>query len=166
MNDCSNVTMREMLPDLLNDRLATDARAQLQAHLESCADCRAELELLRRVRAAAPAPRVDASRIAGAIAPYRRPSMLVVASRSWALRAAAAVILVVGTTTLLRDDGPALNEPDSVLASTAASELAVGALADIPDKDLRALAEELRKLQAVTPAEPEVVVPGVGRGGE
>lgn len=166
MNDCSNVTMREMLPDLLNDRLPAVTRAEVEAHVESCADCRAELELLRRIRAAAATPRIDAARIAAGIAPYRRPSVWATAARSWPLRAAAAVILVVGSATFLRQGGTSLDQPDSVLAASASPELAVGALTDIPESELQALAEEFRKLQAVTPAEPEVVVPGVGRGSE
>jgi anti-sigma factor RsiW len=164
MNDCPNVTMREMLPDLLNDRLPAVARAQVQAHVESCADCRAELEVLRRVRSALPAPRIEAAGIAARIAPYRRPSRWVSASRSWPLRAAAAVVLVVGGATLLRQGGTDLNQPDTLIASSAVPGLAVGGLADIPDSDLRALAAELGALQAVTSAEPEVVVPAVGSG--
>lgn len=166
MNDCSNVTMREMLPDLLNDRLPAVARAQVEAHVESCADCRAELALLRLVRASVVAPQMDSSRIAAGIAPYRRPSVWLAAARSWPLRAAAAVILIAGSTTLLRQTGAPVAQPDTVLAAAASPELAVGALTDIPESDLRALAAELAKLQAVTSAEPEVVVPGVGRGGE
>ena len=164
MNDCPNVTVREMLPDLLNNRLPEVARAQVQTHVESCADCRAEFELLRRVRAAAPTPPVNAARIAAGIAPYRRASVFAAAARSWPLRAAAAVILIVGTATVLRQGNPAVDQPDTVLALAPSPELAVGALADIPEQDLRALAAELGKLQAVTPSEPEVVVPSVGRG--
>jgi hypothetical protein len=157
---CDNVTMREMLPDLLHDRLSADVRASVQAHVNGCADCRAELELLRGVVAGVTVPRVDVSRIASMINPYRRASFLVSAARSWPLRAAAAVLLVAGTVTFIRNESL---QPDSVVAA-APSGLAVGAFTDIPDQDLRALAAELSKLQAVTPTEPEVVVPAVGRG--
>ena len=114
MNDCSNVTMRELLPDLLNERLAAVTRAQVQAHVESCADCRAELELLRRVRAAAPTPQLDANRIVARIAPYRRPSLFTTAARSWPLRAAAAVILIAGTATVLRQGNGSVDRPDTL----------------------------------------------------
>jgi hypothetical protein len=161
MSDCPNVTMREMLPELMHNRLAADARAQVEAHVASCAECRAELELLRRVRGAAPSPRIDAARIVANISGYRRQSVLGRAVRSWPMRAAAAVILVTAATTLLRQDSSM--RPDSVVA-IAAPELAVGTLADISESDLRALADALGDLRAVTPIEPEVVVPAVGGG--
>jgi anti-sigma factor RsiW len=164
MNDCSNVTMREMLPDLLNDRLAAQSRAEVEAHLASCVDCRAELELLRTVRGAAPTPPIDAARIAARIAPYRATPSWVRATRAWPVRAAAAIILVVGAATMLQNTNSALETPDTLLAMGPA-EVSIGAFTDVPDQDLRALMTELKKMQAVTPAEPEVVVPSVGRAG-
>lgn len=161
MTDCPNVTMREMLPELVNDRLAADARTQVEAHIASCAECRAEVELLRQVRAAAPSPRIDAARIAANIAAYRRPSVLVLAARSWPVRAAAAVLLLVGANTVVRQN--LASGPDTIVAM-AAPEVAVGALADISEADLRALAAEFGTLRAVTSVEPEVVVPSVGGG--
>ncbi len=161
MSDCPNVTMREMLPELVNDRLAAGARAQVEAHIASCAECRAERELLLQVKGAAPAPRVDAARIAANIAAYRRPSVLVLVARSWPARAAAAVLLLVGANTVIKQN--AASGPDTIVAM-AAPEVAVGALADISEADLRALATELGTLRAVTSVEPEVVVPSVGGG--
>ena len=38
---------RESLSDLLDDALASEARAQIDAHLAGCADCRRELDRLR-----------------------------------------------------------------------------------------------------------------------
>ncbi|HEX7952990.1 MAG TPA: zf-HC2 domain-containing protein [Burkholderiales bacterium] len=158
--------MREMLPDLLNNRLGADARASVAAHLMTCADCRAELAVLRQVRAAASSPAVDVVRIASVIPPYRPSTVWVRMSRSWTVRLAAAVILIVGGATVMRHRDATLDKPDTVLAmNTPSPELAVGALADIPDQDLRALMAELGKIQAVTPAEPDVVVPAVGRAG-
>ena len=167
MRDCDNVTMRELLPDLLHDRLAAGVRADVQSHVDGCADCRAELELLRRVKASAAEPRLDTPSIGARLRlrPYRRPSLFVSAARSWPLRAAAGVVLLLGTATVIRDR--TANRPDSVVASAAQSpELSVGGLTDIPESDLRALAAEMARLEAVTSTEPEVVVPAVGRGGE
>ena len=65
---------------------------------------------------------------------------------------------------MLRQGTQVADQADSVLALGPSPELAVGTLADIPESDLRALAAELGKLQAVTSVEPEVVVPSVGRG--
>jgi anti-sigma factor RsiW len=42
---------REQLSALLDNELAGAERADLEAHLQGCADCRAELESLRRTRA-------------------------------------------------------------------------------------------------------------------
>src|SRR5262245_7458539 len=117
MTDCSNVTMREMLTDLLNDRLSSGARAEVGAHVKPCADCRAELRLVRSFRAASVTPAVDAARIAARIAPYRATPAWIRASRSWPVRAAAAIILVVGTATIMRNSDSAVGEPDSLLAS-------------------------------------------------
>lgn len=176
MRDCENARMRDLLPDLLHDRLAADVRAEVEAHIAGCADCRAEFALLRRVQAAASAvsvPAIDASRIAAGLPRYRR-SAWSAASQSWPLRAAAAVVLVVGAATMLRDRSGPGAQPDSVIASAAGvatspagGELSVGGLNDIPDTDLQALLDAMSKLEAVTPSEPDaVVVPAVGRGSE
>ena len=170
MNDCVNAEMRDLLPDLLNDRLGVGARAAVEAHLAGCTDCRAELELLRQVRAAASAmkvPSIDASRLSANLPPYRRSAWRA-ASRSWQLRAAAAVVLLAGAASVLRDRLSQLPQPDTVLASAATAqgaELSVGGLTDIQDKDLQALLDGMAKLEAVTTAEPDViVVPAVERG--
>src|ERR1043165_8137988 len=95
MNDCSNAEIRDRLPDLLHDRLDARARAEVVAHVEACADCRAELELLRSARAmfAAQAPRVDVGRIVQAL-----PTRAQTRRRSWVNWRVAAVVtfLVVG----------------------------------------------------------------------
>jgi anti-sigma factor RsiW len=63
--------VREALPDLLHGRLSPLDTATMNAHVESCADCRAELELLREVRASAPlAPPMDYDRIAASLPAY------------------------------------------------------------------------------------------------
>ena len=167
MRDCDNAKMRDLLPDLLHDRLTVDVRAEVEAHLVSCADCRAELALLRGVQAAVAGrgtPAIDAARVSASLRPYRARSAWSAASQSWPLRAAAAVVLVAGAATLLRD-GDSATRPDTVFASAHPSELSVGGLTDIPDSDLQTLLDGMGKLEAVTPAEPDViVVPAVGRG--
>lgn len=52
MTDCPNAEMRDRLPDLLHERLDKSTRAVVMAHVEQCADCRAELALLREARVA------------------------------------------------------------------------------------------------------------------
>jgi hypothetical protein len=114
VNDCRNAEIRDQLPDLLHDRLSAGARATVLAHVDGCAECRDELELLRGVRAALviATPRVDTSRIvsalpkpaSGGVAPRR-----VAGSRwaDWRIAAAITVLAVGGTSVALltRGDG-------------------------------------------------------------
>ena len=102
MNDCLNVEVREALPDLLNGRLSALDTATMKAHVESCADCRAELALLREARSTAPlAPTIDVARIAAALPAYGGAEVTVPAvrertaiSRVW--KFAAAIVLIAG----------------------------------------------------------------------
>ena len=93
MNDCPNADVRDLLPDLVHDRLDPETRAGVEAHVASCADCRAELTLLRDVHAVRRTPRVDVGAVAAAIPAYRAP-----VRRSWVgwRTAAAITVLVVG----------------------------------------------------------------------
>lgn len=108
MTDCPNGGVRDALPDYLHDRLEPARRAEVESHLTTCEACRAELSLLRDLRATLRrAPVVDVAAIAAAIPPHReRPT------RTWATswRAAAAVVAIaVGGTSiaLLRTRAPA-----------------------------------------------------------
>jgi anti-sigma factor RsiW len=96
MIDCPNGELRDLLPDLLHGRLDGSARATVEAHLAGCADCRAELELLREVRGTLRrGPTMDVAAITAAIPPYRAP-----ARRSlgrWGAAAAATLIAIGGT---------------------------------------------------------------------
>src|SRR5437870_551008 len=100
MIDCSNGDMRDLLPELVHDRLAPSERARIEAHVASCEACRAEVALLRALRATmGRTPAIDVASIAAAIPAYRAP-----VRRSWTgLRAAAviAAIAVGGTSVAL-----------------------------------------------------------------
>ncbi|MDQ6636118.1 MAG: zf-HC2 domain-containing protein [Gemmatimonadota bacterium] len=105
MTDCPNGALRDLLPDLVHGRLSPAARRELEAHVSSCADCAAELALLRGLRASmARAPRVDPARISAAIPTYRAP-----VRRSWGgWRAAAAIAAIVvggGSVAVVRQIG-------------------------------------------------------------
>lgn len=68
MTDCQRGDVRDLLPDLLHDRLDAATRAEVERHVARCAACTGELALLRAMRGALTrAPRVDAARIAAAI---------------------------------------------------------------------------------------------------
>jgi hypothetical protein len=192
MRDCENADMRDRLPDLVHDRLPATLRAELHAHLNQCADCRAELALLERVRAAATAVSVDAGRIVAALPAYRAPSVWRRATQSRALRIAAVIVLVIGGSMLVSDDVPQTAEepgaapvarvattPDTPVTRGATSqvpvrprqatppaELAVGeTFDDLTDTELQALLKAMESMEARTSTETEVVIPAVSRGG-
>jgi anti-sigma factor RsiW len=69
MSDCTNLELRDLLPDLARGALTGPSRAALDAHLATCAACRAELDVVRKAHAVlSVAPPVEASRIAAAVA--------------------------------------------------------------------------------------------------
>jgi anti-sigma factor RsiW len=73
MNNCMEVETREMLPDLLHDKLDAGTKARVERHIAGCEECREELEVLRTVKAAAIfAPNIDVNRVVGHIAPYAK----------------------------------------------------------------------------------------------
>ena len=91
MNDCTNADVRDLLPDLLHGRLDAAARASVEAHVAACADCAAELAVLRNLRSATGTPKVDIASIVAALPAYRAP-----ARRSWVgWRSAAAIAVIV-----------------------------------------------------------------------
>ena len=107
MIDCPNGDLRDALPDYVNDRLHASRRVEVERHLEACAACRDEVELLCELRAAMRrSPTVNADAIAAAIPPYRAP-----VRRGWTTgwRAAAAIAAITvggASIALLRDDAP------------------------------------------------------------
>ena len=128
MNDCMNVEVREALPDLLNGRLSALDTATMTAHVESCADCRAELALLREARSTAPlAPGIDVARIAAAIPAYGGAEVTVPAARertpiSLVWKFAAAVVLVATAGWLaLEQRGAATSEVPQVATAPLAA---------------------------------------------
>lgn len=104
MNDCPNAEMRDLLPDLLHDRLDAVVRATVEAHVAACVDCQAELILLQQLRVAmSRTVRVDVARIAAAI-PAARPSVPMGRSRhtwvDWRIAAAVTLLLAGGTSVM------------------------------------------------------------------
>ncbi|MGH7678744.1 MAG: anti-sigma factor family protein [Gemmatimonadaceae bacterium] len=193
MGDCANATMRERLPDLLHNRLPASERAEVDAHLDTCADCRAELALLERVRSASRTPTVDAAAIAARLPAYRPTPGWTRVLSSPLFAIAAGLVLVAGVALMVADRVP-VEEPaarsrvarspaDSVPVETrdttgappqrrpravepAPTELAVGAMFDdLTDAELETLLRALGSLETLTPVETEVVVPAVNRSG-
>jgi anti-sigma factor RsiW len=158
MTDCPNGVMRDLLPDLLHDRLGETDRRTVEAHLAGCEDCRAELALLRDMRCALHrAPVVDVGTIVAAIPPYRAP-----ARRSWGgWRAAAAVALIaVGGTSVAIANNSGLG--GSVPAAPRAGSIASVAVATAPfDSSVSAT----ERAGAVTAATPSVAPRELTEGG-
>jgi len=116
MSDCPNAEVRDLLPDLMHDRLDARTRARVVAHVDGCADCRSELELLRSFRGSLDrtTPRVDVDRIVAALPTPTsvRPSQHRRAWRvlsDWRIAAAVTFIVAGGTSVVVmrnvRDGG-------------------------------------------------------------
>jgi hypothetical protein len=108
MIECSNGDVRDALPDYLHDRLDPARRAEVESHLATCAACRAELSLLRDLRATMRrAPVVDVAAIAAAISPRRATTTGRTWVTGWRAAAAVAAIAVGGTSiAVLRSRAP------------------------------------------------------------
>ena len=149
MNDCVNIEVHEALPDLLHGRLNELDTATMTAHVESCAYCRAELALLREVKASAPlAPPMDAVRIASVLPPYGGKAVFanrpIAPARKSGLRysllAAAAVVLVaLGGLSIANRQSPsdetsavAVASTPSVSVASSNPQTAVGSVAPAP----------------------------------
>jgi anti-sigma factor RsiW len=180
MNDCPNVEFRDRLPELVHERLDVVERAAVMAHVEGCDDCRAELELLRGMRAVlAVAPRVDIGRIVLAL-PVPSPRLTTKPRRrlrEWQL-AAAGVVLFVGGVSLAtyahvgmkaRATDSSRVEPaktgtgktsDSVAPESVAirgNELAIGGeLSDLTPTELSNLLSDIEHLEPLPQTEPDV----------
>lgn len=186
MNDCPNVEMRELLPDYAHG--AESAGGRVAAHVATCADCAAELDLIRLVIRAAPRVPVDVQRVTAAIPAYRHRSIL---TRQWRIAAAAMLIATGGVSlAVLRGGGPptgAVSAPAATLASGSASgsvgdqpeatgTLAgeagglpgatslsmVGGLSELSDAQLIALTESVGDMDAMPDGEPPVLVDPIG----
>ena len=100
MNDCVNAGVRDALPDFVNHRLSELDAVTINEHVESCADCRAEVAILRDLMNTRPlAPIMNVDRLSVAIpayAPLRPRSTGFPMRRTWALAAAAAFVAIGG----------------------------------------------------------------------
>lgn len=107
MTDCSNAEMRDLLPDLASGRLSPADRARVQQHVDECADCAAELSIIRTARALSPATvPIDVARIVAKL-----PKAAVVSaprSRSfglWRMAATLGVIIAGGWSVVMIRSG-------------------------------------------------------------
>ena len=93
MTDCPNADVRDLLPDLLHGRLDAGTRARVEAHVSTCAECAAELSVLRSLRDTMhDVPAMDTAAIVAAIPSHARPR-----HRSWvSWRIAATITVLLG----------------------------------------------------------------------
>ena len=126
MNDCQNAEMRDQLPDLLNERLDGTARAIVMAHVDACADCRDELELLRVARGTLlkATPRVDLNFIVEALPQATPRTRVTPISRrpmwaDWRIAAAAVLLVAGGSSYTLLGRHAGIGVRDSLVAQVA-----------------------------------------------
>jgi anti-sigma factor RsiW len=174
MSDCGNTFVRDRLPDYVHGTLSPGDAASVQAHLERCDDCRAELELLRAVhRAWMPVdasspdvaaivralPRSPATSLHRARMHSIRPARRFTSAR-WRL-AALVMVVVLGAlaarimTRNDRADGPS----GLVTVSAPASISFAGGVNDLDATELEALMQSIDEITATPVAEPEHVAP-------
>jgi anti-sigma factor RsiW len=102
MSECTNGELRDLLPELVNERLDAESRLRVEAHVASCAECADELALLRALRPALIGePVIDTQRVAAAVlartsgAPARARAHAGIAN-GWKVALAAAALLAAG----------------------------------------------------------------------
>jgi anti-sigma factor RsiW len=68
MTECTNLDVRDLLPERARGTLSGPSLAMVDAHLATCASCRAELGMVRSAQAVlGNPPSIDAARIAAAM---------------------------------------------------------------------------------------------------
>ena len=142
MADCSNVEIRELLPERASGALSAADLARVEAHLASCGMCTSELALIESARLVLRrAPQVDVARIAVAVraatAAPARPVLVHDGARAvhrpvrsrwigWKTAAAVALAAAGGGTMLLWQRTDDASAPAPVVASaTSAGPAAV-----------------------------------------
>ncbi len=185
MTDCPNGLMRDLLPEHALGLLPAAEAARVAQHLAECATCRADLVLLKQVRAAQSlgVPRMDVAAIASALpsAPATsRPAQRIASHRwfgghAWQYAAAAGLVLVVGGGIVWRamPTGEEARLADSSRVVVAPVESAGvreplpaddgisfgGGLSDLSVDDLQALLGQMDSVRTLPSSDPESVTP-------
>lgn len=178
MSDCTNVEIRELLPEYLHQELDAAARARVEAHLVTCAECAAELTLLRSVREAyALAPAISTAAIVRALPPARLVQPRAAARMTWLRIAAVVSFISVGGISLAAVrgffDGEARGGADSIgiarATDTSTGGLPVisfgGGVSDLGTDDLEALLAAVESFEAAPLPEPDDFLSDDPRGG-
>jgi len=181
MNDCVNGDIRDVLPELVSGTLPAADLARVQDHIRACADCAAEVELLRTARAAMRlAPTMNTTRIAAGVqaSTAQRLAARRIPARV-ARMASVSLIVVLGAIGLWasrdtpREASPVAVQPPAGGAGISAAapgvagaveeprpaqgptQLALGGdMSQLDDDELLALMDELSGLEAIPGEEP------------
>jgi hypothetical protein len=156
--------MRDRLPDLANDTLVVAERELVLAHLAECAACTEEIEILRTTRLILlkTTPKVNVVGIVSALPQYGVTNISAAPSvkRGWAnsWRIAAAVTFLaagIGSYELMTKDSP-VRDIDTIVATPSDPTVGLaltGALADLSDAELNALANDIEDIEALPSTE-------------
>lgn len=163
MNDCPNAGIRDQLCDVVHGTLPDADRQRVEDHLATCADCAAEIALLRRARVAL-ARRSPVVETAAIVAALPRPrSRRVPSVATWRIAASIAVIAVgAASLSLVRSDWSGIDAgPGSEAASGSDAQTLsfAGRLSNLDDADLEQLLSEIDGFDGVTAVEPTAVLP-------
>jgi len=96
MNDCADGNMRDRLPDYVHGTLSAAERRVVSAHLATCADCTAEVEVIKAASRAFAAPAIDTARIVRALPRGSRRRFAMPVGRVQQLAAAIGIFVVGG----------------------------------------------------------------------
>jgi anti-sigma factor RsiW len=189
MIDCPNGEIRDRLPDFVHDQLDPPARAEVSAHVATCAPCAAEVTLLRELRARLrAAPPVDVGQIVAALprpTASRATATAAAGGRrqrfDWRIAAALAALAVGGGSAAVWNlwaradrspnvavDAPVLprGERAERVERVAAADLTIDAdLAEVSVAELESLLEELESFDGLPAGEPEPLLPSPGDEG-
>jgi predicted anti-sigma-YlaC factor YlaD len=151
MNVASCEQVRELLPELIAERVAPALRGGVERHLAGCAECRAEHAILALVAEARPVPPVGLeARVLAAqrVAPRVRPRWGSSGQLAMAATLAAAVIggalLIDGGVLRQRTGAPAGDSGVAVLLPEMVDPLLQGSLLpELTEAELEALLAEM-----------------------
>ncbi|HEY5491670.1 MAG TPA: zf-HC2 domain-containing protein [Gemmatimonadaceae bacterium] len=183
MTDCPNGVMRDQLPGYVHGLLSAAEVSIVDAHLEGCEDCRAEVALLGKARVALSlgVPRIDVASVVSVLpappvtlrrAPHSTSRRLAVAG-AWKYAAAAALVLAVGSSALWHrargtTDQHVADSSSVVVPETTAAVLPAqsedgitfgGGLSDLSLDDLQSLLGQLDSVKTLPSTNPESMTP-------
>jgi hypothetical protein len=169
--------MRDRLPDLLHGRLDAAMRAEVERHVAACADCAAELDVLRTMRRSLTLPDVVNPAEVAAAVQHRLAAERVVrrprrARRDWRVAAAAAILVTGGLTVVAVRRAPQRPELGTPLVHArprpAAPPAATpglmfgGGIGDLGNDAIEQLLQDVDSLTGVPDADPAPVLHGFG----